>query len=197
MQVIVRLIIATSLCVLLAACGGGGGSDSGDIGTILASQDPGNLNPDSGNQGSGNQGTGDQTGAPQPDTTPDTGSTSGNTNGGSTTDGGSTTNGDVAQNDDPPQVDPEPGAQTVAVKLSWQAPEQRENGDTLELYEIANYEIYVYDQQGDFSVFVTDGADTEWINDMQPGTYQIAMLAIDTDGLRSDLSTAVEAQITQ
>ena len=97
-----------------------------------------------------------------------------------------------------PEPEPEPVAQVlIGVRLTWSPPDARENGTALDPYEISHYEIYVYDQQGELETFAVDGGLTEWEQDMAPGVYQISMLAVDSEGLRSDLTLAVETTVSE
>lgn len=86
---------------------------------------------------------------------------------------------------------------TVSLQLSWSLPTQREDGTTLDVQDISGYEIYmsridsantVTDQ-----VMVVSGANQTslMLPDLSTGQYHLAISAIDTAGLKSQLSDVV------
>jgi hypothetical protein len=79
--------------------------------------------------------------------------------------------------------------QTVMVKSSWEAPIDRVNGDPLYQWEIAGYQINIYDTATEvLEVVEVDGGKTEVILMMNPGLYTITIIAVDINGLTSDPS---------
>lgn len=86
---------------------------------------------------------------------------------------------------------------TVSLQLSWSLPTQREDGTALDVQDISGYEIYmsridsantVTDQ-----VVVVSGANQTNLTlpDLGAGQYHLAISAIDTGGLKSQLSDVV------
>ena len=76
----------------------------------------------------------------------------------------------------------------ATVTLSWIMPDTRENGESLELYEIGGYEI-MYKKSGDelyFSETINDSNTTDHVlEELEPGEYEFKVAAFDTDGLYS------------
>lgn len=92
------------------------------------------------------------------------------------------------------------------VELSWDAPATRENGEPITADEIAGYRIYqaidgpVSDNpEGDY-IAVTDGTSRDITMDLEPRSepyvVRFAARAVDTNGLRSDLSNVVEVRLS-
>jgi hypothetical protein len=108
--------------------------------------------------------------------------------GGSPTASSTTTTDSTSSVVDTPQVTVIP---TVTANIQWSAPEQRENGDTLYLYEIAGYEVQ-YRKVGatDFTVVRVeeDGSGAQEINIevTSDSDYELLIASYDLDGLYSD-----------
>jgi hypothetical protein len=76
--------------------------------------------------------------------------------------------------------------------LSWRAPSERIDGESLPLSEIAGYRIYYGISSGDYdSVLSIDDpyTSTLLIDDLPLGTYYFAMTTVDTNGLESGYSS--------
>jgi hypothetical protein len=85
------------------------------------------------------------------------------------------------------------------VSLSWQAPTQRVDGESLSMSEIAGYRIYYGTGSGDYnSVLSVDQpyTFTILIDDLPVGTYYFAMTTVDTNGIESGFSREI-ARIVQ
>jgi hypothetical protein len=80
-------------------------------------------------------------------------------------------------------------APLVSVKVSWTPPESRENGEALTAEEISHYEIHINEE-----VYISRGY--EWIKEFQYGKYSLRMLAVDTEGLKSDLTQPVSFTVS-
>jgi fibronectin type 3 domain-containing protein len=96
--------------------------------------------------------------------------------------------------EDPVAEDPTaPGAGGTVLVLSWAAPVNRVNGQQLLASEIAGYEIiYTTDDNQGGSVMVDDpGVLSYTLSGLAPATYYFTVVAIDSDGLKSDLSNMV------
>ncbi len=74
------------------------------------------------------------------------------------------------------------------VRLEWDAPQSRENGEYLELYEIGGYELrYRKAGESDYEVIpVEDGATESHEFDDLSGQYEFSIAAYDTNGLYSE-----------
>lgn len=93
-----------------------------------------------------------------------------------------------------------PAPSTSSVNLSWTAPSSRQNGDQLSPSELAGYEIYYFEESsaeadGEILFINNAMATNATINELLPGTYLFAISAIDSNGLKSDLTDYIEAQI--
>ncbi len=96
----------------------------------------------------------------------------------------------------PPEVIPEPSREVL---LSWTIPVERENGDPLSMADLAGYElVYLAEEGGAEAVVVIDDPQTVSITVVLqiPATYHFAIAAIDSSGLRSDLSSVVSFRWT-
>lgn len=94
---------------------------------------------------------------------------------------------------------PEPGT-SKTLTLSWLAPSLRDNGDTLELSEIAGYEIYYFvdgSPEGDGErVRIDDPTATQYTTPhLTLGHYYFSIATVDTSELYSELSDYVEITI--
>jgi hypothetical protein len=84
------------------------------------------------------------------------------------------------------------GARTLW--LSWRAPAERESGEALPLSELSGYRVYwgTADDPQANEIDITDPSITTYqITDIEPGTYQVAVTAIDRTGLESSQSNAI------
>ncbi len=190
--------------MLLAACGGGGsasGADSsrlGDKSPYTEKKDEGSV----GNQGDvvdGNDDddsvaekpTTDTPDSDKPDTDTDTGTAT-------DTDDSVAVGGDEVEPDtdtEEPSTDGDSGlvedvvsAVSGAVRLEWDRPEFRENGEYLEGDDIGGYELR-YRQLGedDFqTIIVENGWEEDYEFSELVGSYQFSIAAFDNNGLYSE-----------
>lgn len=84
--------------------------------------------------------------------------------------------------------------------LSWSAPMQRENGQSLYLYEIASYQLEITADDNSFHVIeniTEDGSGSQTYSfEVKPRTtYTLAITTRDIDGLYSDTFTATIDQM--
>ena len=82
--------------------------------------------------------------------------------------------------------------------LSWAIPVRRENGQPLQLSELAGYEIYwTRDRDGASGTVKISGGQvvTKKFETFVPSTYHFAMSAIDSKGLKSKLSALVNSPL--
>lgn len=92
----------------------------------------------------------------------------------------------------------EEGSTSVSLKLSWQPPASRVNGDRLYAYEIGGYEIVYQNLKWDpdewKSIVVFDDQsyilDEHTIEGLEPGEYAVSISCFDIDGLYSEFSEA-------
>lgn len=77
------------------------------------------------------------------------------------------------------------------VSLSWTAPEQRENGDELDITELGGYELrYRPADGGPFETVIIDDPWTmEYYIEWLEGTYEFQIAAFDDSGLYSEFIT--------
>jgi hypothetical protein len=160
-----QLACTVLLCYALIACGGGGGGGGGGSDTASSSSSSGS----------------------QTVVTPPPAS------------GGTPTDPDPIDPEPEPEPEPTPPAKT-SVTLSWVAPTTRQNGAPLLPSELAGYEIYYFQEDSAVEdgqiLIINDANATEaTIDELTPGTYFFAIATIDSDGLESDISDYVEAQI--
>src|SRR5690625_711525 len=102
-----------------------------------------------------------------------------------------------------PALTPPAAAQMYHMHLSWGPRASRENGDTLPLGEIASYLVVGFMENSnryldnpEIQVRIDDGGATEHILEVYaPGTYHLAMAAVDHNGLQSELSNIVEVRV--
>lgn len=98
------------------------------------------------------------------------------------------------------EVAEETEPETRNITLSWTPPSTRANGDALELSEIDGYEIYYFmdgspDGEGETNAINSPNITEFAIDDLVPGVYYFSIAAIDTDGLVSEMSEAIEADL--
>ena len=89
------------------------------------------------------------------------------------------------------QVDPSLGS----ITLGWTAPSARTDGTALSLSEISEYRIYYGPAPGNYtnSFTVTNsGATSAVISNVQSGTWYVAMTTVDSNGVESSQSGAVQ-----
>lgn len=85
-----------------------------------------------------------------------------------------------------------------SISLSWVAPSQRDNGDSISMSEIAGYRIYYGTVQGAYEhqIEINSGSiDQATLDDLSGGTYYMVVTTIDTDGRESAYSDELEATI--
>lgn len=99
------------------------------------------------------------------------------------------------------EIQPNEPTQTVelaTVSLEWTIPLQRENGDPLGVNDLDGF-IIEYSTQGDSSdydvVYVEGGLTNHRDFELIPGRYQFRVIAVDTNGLQSEPSEWVEAEL--
>ena len=80
--------------------------------------------------------------------------------------------------------------------LQWDIPTQRENGAALPVSELCCYQVTYITGNTLGLVDVAGGATREVIIELEPGFYRFSIVAIDTEGLTSAPSEAVEADLT-
>ena len=97
-----------------------------------------------------------------------------------------------------PQPEPEPAPAVHSVSLSWDIPDSRENGSSLEVYEIGGYEIQykLTDDSSYTSIIINDAqTDSYEVANLAAGTYEFKVATFDTDNVYSNftgpLSTSV------
>lgn len=84
-----------------------------------------------------------------------------------------------------------PAPTTYSAQLSWSAPSTRADGTPLSVSDLAGYEIYYTTDDPAVSRTITvsgSAALSYTLSDLSAGNYYFAMAAIDTAGLKSDLS---------
>ena len=82
------------------------------------------------------------------------------------------------------------------VQLSWTIPTERENGDLMPVTELGGYELaYGCNNATDIQV-INDPAIEVFVFTGLSGNCEFAIAAFDTDGLYSEWSDAVSANIT-
>ena len=85
---------------------------------------------------------------------------------------------------------PEPT--TISVTLSWSIPSTRENGETLEQYEIGGYEV-LFKKVGDtlyYSETINDGLTAQHVvSNLEPGDYEFKIAAFDNEGIYSQYTS--------
>lgn len=114
--------------------------------------------------------------------------------------------GSGSQGSDPQSVSQASGSQSVdrSAALSWNAPGQRQNGDSLELYDLTNYIIsYGQDPENlDQTVYVSSDQDNNYpatlqytVENLSEGEWYFTVQAEDNNGLLSPPSELVSKTI--
>lgn len=88
---------------------------------------------------------------------------------------------------------------TGSMSLRWSAPTTRSDGSPLSPSEIDGYRIYLGTSRDnlEMSVDVNDGTAIEYnIDNLEVGTYYVAVSTYDLDGNASSLSTIIEKDVT-
>ena len=84
---------------------------------------------------------------------------------------------------------------TVAdIKLSWVAPAEREDNSSISLTEIAGYQVFYGQTQGQYpnSISINDGTAVGYtFTDFPAGTYYFVVTTVDTEGRESQFSSEV------
>lgn len=86
------------------------------------------------------------------------------------------------------------GGSGKALKVSWNAPLEREDDTDLSLSDIAEYRVYYGNETGNYdNVIIVDGNSTFEAedSDVSKGTYYVVVTAIDSDGLESGYSQEI------
>ena len=82
---------------------------------------------------------------------------------------------------------------TVAdIKLSWVAPAEREDNSSISLTEIAGYQVFYGQTQGQYpnSISINDGTAVGYtFTDFPAGTYYFVVTTVDTEGRESQFSS--------
>ena len=84
---------------------------------------------------------------------------------------------------------------TVAdIKLSWAAPAEREDNSSISLTEIAGYQVFYGQAQGQYpnNITINDGTAVGYtFTDFPAGTYYFVVTTLDTEGRESQYSSEV------
>jgi hypothetical protein len=94
--------------------------------------------------------------------------------------------------------DPTIGAGQTTFTMDWNIPSERLNGGSLSTADIRGYELYYTSVTKGLNetIFVNDPSQTSYeFADVEPGTYQIAIAAIEATGLRSPTSETIEITV--
>ena len=90
-----------------------------------------------------------------------------------------------------PVPTPTPSLQKGSANISWDIPEQRENGEDLTMSEIGGYEI-IYRRTDEIifnTVVIADQTVSAYLlENLDAGQYELMIAAFDSDGLYSDFS---------
>ena len=128
------------------------------------------------------------------------GSSTGDSTGSDSTAGGSS-DGSYADSSNPSDTgadsvdNGEDTAQVFAINLQWAIPTARVNGDALAVADIDHYEVYHYSNNGQNVLKVQGGSQNSLkLEGLTAGSHQFAIAAVDMNGLKSELSSAVAAQ---
>jgi len=89
------------------------------------------------------------------------------------------------------------GDQIGTVLLSWDIPTEREDGTSLELYEISGYTIAYGVSETDLAleVSVVGNVTSYSLEDLQLGTYYFAIATVDSDGVRGRFSDVIAVTV--
>lgn len=86
----------------------------------------------------------------------------------------------------------------ASIELTWNVPEQREDGSSLPLYEIDGYVIaYGANQNELTNQLVVDGASTTStvLENLNSGTYYFSIATVDSDGVQGAYSSVIQQSI--
>lgn len=86
----------------------------------------------------------------------------------------------------------------IRANISWSIPVTRTNGTALQVAELKGYEVYWTRASDNAKGVIKISSATQIATAFDvytPGTYYFAMSAIDTAGLKSPLSTLIEAKL--
>lgn len=95
-------------------------------------------------------------------------------------------------------LDPTEPVQVLSVTLEWTIPLQRENGDLLGANDLDGYIIELIDQSDPDAVdqaYVEGGEASSHSFDLPPGSYRFRVIAVDSNGLMSNPSDWVNADL--
>lgn len=82
------------------------------------------------------------------------------------------------------------------VTVTWSPPTTRENETGLPPGEIAGYEVYYFQDGGDDHIAIIEPGTTSFTTEpLASGIWFFAMVTVDTDGLKSELSDTVTTEI--
>lgn len=87
---------------------------------------------------------------------------------------------------------------TYSAQLSWTAPSTRADGTPLSLSDLAGYEIYYTTDDPAVSRTISVSGNTALnytLSNLSAGNYYVAMAAIDTAGLKSELSPVAPIKV--
>ena len=166
-----KVLALVTLTATLTACGGGGASTGGGTNSTGSGQTP--TPPP----------TPEPTPTPEPEPTPDPEPTP-------------TPTPEPEPTPDPEPTPPQPA--TFSATLNWNIPSSREDGTTLEMYEIGGYEIQyklVSDSQYTSIVISDETRDRYEITGLNAGTYEFRIATFDIDNVYSQFSTPQSASI--
>jgi hypothetical protein len=85
-----------------------------------------------------------------------------------------------------------------SIELTWDIPQEREDGSALDLYEIDGYVIAYGTDQNNLSIQVTvDGASVQKtvLENLATGTYYFAIATVDSDGTQGAYSDVIQQSI--
>ena len=80
------------------------------------------------------------------------------------------------------------------IKLSWAAPAEREDNSSISLTEIAGYQVFYGQAQGQYpnNITINDGTAVGYtFTDFPAGTYYFVVTTLDTEGRESQYSSEV------
>jgi hypothetical protein len=97
------------------------------------------------------------------------------------------------------QMNTPPSGAARSLVVSWSSPTQRVDGKALSTRELTGYEIYIISDgggEGRRIVLNNPRATTYTIDNLSLGTYHVAVVAKDKDGIASELSAIVSTTIS-